>query len=231
MPYDESTKVLFIHIPKTAGKSVETLLNIVTEDEQERYKWRTPLNRAATLAQRKTADHSASKRLWGVVDMTLTAQHLTYAEIDTLGLLSQQQLQECRSFTVVRHPYTRAVSTYRHFNSKRPSSTTQGDISAFIANFAESRSQDHGHRAHQRQQWEFCVDPAGINRMTAIVRFENLHEELQRLTARWNLPSRPLPHIGNQASPRERGPSFTDEFKETIIKYFEKDFEFFGFER
>ena len=96
MPIDRARKLLFVHIPKTAGTSVEEFLGL-------RGPWQNEdINTCFGLIQ------SLSLLEEGFRSNFL--QHLTLAE---LSRLLGSDLQGCTPFAVVRDPWTRIISSFR----------------------------------------------------------------------------------------------------------------------
>ena len=96
MPIDRARKLLFVHIPKTAGTSVEELLGLRGPWQNEN------INTCFGLIQ------SLSLLEEGFRSNFL--QHLTLAE---LSRLPGSDLQGCTPFAVVRDPWTRIISSFR----------------------------------------------------------------------------------------------------------------------
>ena len=96
MPIDRARKLLFVHIPKTAGTSVEELLGLRGPWQEEN------INTCFGLIQ------SLSLLKEGFRSNFL--QHLTLAE---LSRLLGSDLQGCIPFAVVRDPWTRLISSFR----------------------------------------------------------------------------------------------------------------------
>ena len=85
MPYSKEYKICFVHIPKTAGTTIEKSLNL--------------LNAESLYSERK------------FVNKNVTAQHFNYEELkEVLG----DTLDQYQIFTVVRNPFDRIVSEYHH---------------------------------------------------------------------------------------------------------------------
>ena len=96
MPIDRARKLLFVHIPKTAGTSVEDLLGLRGPWQQENINTCFGLIQSLTLLEKGFTSHFL--------------QHLTIVE---LSRLLGSDLQGCISFAVVRDPWTRLISSFR----------------------------------------------------------------------------------------------------------------------
>lgn len=85
MPIDTAKKLLFIHIPKTGGSSIE---------------------KALELHPHQVSD--ANKYLSGTGKHL---QHLTFSEM--LKLDRSEEINSCRKFCIIRHPIDRFYSEFR----------------------------------------------------------------------------------------------------------------------
>ena len=91
MPLFIKSKILFIHIPKCGGTSIESLM--------------ADLGDPPALF-----DHSGQVMINGH-----SPQHLTYGEMDQLGLCSP----ELQMFAVIRDPLERVISEYAYLENYR----------------------------------------------------------------------------------------------------------------
>ena len=97
MPFDRQRRLLFLHIPKTAGSSIEQALGLFGPWQQENLQTGFGLIQSRDLLARNLSSNFL--------------QHLTLAELEDLfpDILQQSQL-----FTVVRDPWQRLLSSYRN---------------------------------------------------------------------------------------------------------------------
>lgn len=96
MPIHRGLNVVFVHIPKTGGSSVEAALR-----------------RFGPLEL--TASPSMPGPIWEQVGHS--PQHLTLAELQSLDLLPAENFT---CFAIVRHPVERVVSAYNYKGSAMP---------------------------------------------------------------------------------------------------------------
>lgn len=219
MPYSSKHNLIFIHIPKCAGKSFEVALDIATKQEVSQYKWRSNINRLGKLILKKTYDRKALTRLWGVHDITLALQHLTYAEIELLNLLDATILQKAIKVAIVRNPYDRAVSSYLHMGENYV------DFLDFLKQYYMASNRDHNALAHKRSQVDFLRDKKGIFAMDYVIRFENLHEDFEDFKVKFGIHSDKLPHIGKQKNKKDYMDYYNEETKKIVDELFKEDFE------
>ena len=171
MPIDRARKLLFVHIPKTAGTSVEELLGLRGPWQNEN------INTCFGLIQ------SLSLLEEGFRSNFL--QHLTLAE---LSRLLGSDLQGCTPFAVVRDPWTRIISSFRRkdpdlchlIRSSCGRDAKEFDLEAYIE---LAGCLDH---AHLRPQYRFLTLPGSdrIDPRIHIFRQEQLVDLEQWLARR-----------------------------------------------
>ena len=98
MPILPDYNALFIHIPKNAGRSIETAL--LPRGVASCSGRRSRLNRAAHLLQNLSASRTAARFLVGTRDVALCAQHLETPLDDLCSRLRGRTLTEARELIV-----------------------------------------------------------------------------------------------------------------------------------
>jgi hypothetical protein len=96
MPIDRKAKVIFVHIPKTAGTSIELSLSLGGDWKEEN---------GSTFFGQITSQPLLQKNL-----SSNFMQHLRLREIQNL---LGDEFFDYEVFTVVRHPWTRLLSSFR----------------------------------------------------------------------------------------------------------------------
>ena len=225
MAYSSSKKVLFIHIPKNAGKSIEAALGLISKELLERPSLRSPLNRFAKLMLKLTSSSYTSESLFGPLDYTFCAQHLTYSEIEFLGLLNEEELKSSLKLAVVRNPYTRSMSTCRHFCGKCDLDT----FKYFWENISIRKNADHNCLAHARTQASFLRRFDGTAAPVEVLRFENLERDFNNLCDREGVDHYPLVPIGAGPSSVNYLDFYDAEACALIEQYFHEDFSAFSY--
>ena len=229
MPFFREAGLIFVHIPKNAGRSIEkALLGSTGSPDGGR---RTALNRAAHTLQYVTRSRFAEARLIGTLDVVLAAQHLTYGEMDFLGLLpSGSDGQPLPSFCVCRNPFDRAVSSVGHF--KPGGHGGPSDPAAFeraLAAFLERSPCDHNQRAHRRPQRHFTLDGTGRIAVDTVLRYETLGEDFARLAADHGLGEITLPWHGRARRARDYRNYYTESARRLVATAYGEDIEAFGY--
>ena len=187
MPLFRGPEILFIHIPKNAGRSIETVLFPAGVSSMNAK--RSLVNRAAHWTQTATANRLADSYLAGTIDVSLAGQHLALAEIELLGIIPPSEIDNLFKFCVVRNPFARAISSILHFEKRFSSqysldeSPTKKQVERALSVWLEHECEDHNIWAHRRSQAAYVRRGKQANAMNMTLRFERLAEDFQTLRA------------------------------------------------
>jgi Sulfotransferase family len=190
---------LFVHIPKTAGNSIQTILAPYSEDE--------------IVAVR---GHQDGIERFGLRNPNYKLKkHSTLAEYR--ATLGEEQFRSFYKFTCVRNPWDRMVSYY--FTAGRQ--MVKWDRKAFKKMILKALS-----AANYLQLEEGEVDPFGnVNR---ILRFETLGDDFNRLCQELNIPSTPLPQY-NRSQREHYSNYYDKKLSKLVRKRFAIEIERFGY--
>jgi len=225
MPIFHDLSILFVHIPKNAGRSIEAAL--LQEEGTPDSGRRSLLNRAAKAVEKSTASNFAKKYLIGTLDVSLVAQHMTYCEMELLGLLPPK-IDTC--FALCRNPYDRAISSLFHFteNSKHPK--TPAEFEQALEKWLKSEITDHNIRAHRRPQYDYVTDKCGDVAVPHILRYENLSADFLALMQQIGHPEIELPWYGkSKRNTRNYHDFFSQISRELVETYFGEDLDKFSY--
>ncbi len=226
MAYDRKRKLLFIHIPKNAGKSIEIAMGFVDRKTKANPRGRSILNGIAKKFLNLTTRQKNKEMLWGPIDYVLSGQHLTCQEIELLNFIDILEFQEALKFAVIRNPFDRAISTFTMFTQ----STSLEEFKFFWDKKSIDIKLDHNKVAHRRSQLSFLLNTRGKMEVDELIRYENLDEDFQDFCKKYNFNIPILPHIGARQCLKKDYRTFYDrESKEMIQDYFKEDFEAFGY--
>lgn len=200
MPYFPEQNLLFIHIPKNAGRSVEkTLLGDQLTPDSGR---RNIISRAATFIQRSVAQGCPRSHLLGTLDYTLMAQHLTYAEIQLLNLVPRESISSLKVFCVVRNPFDRVLSSLNHWaHILQPELGSVGvksekDVENLLTSWEQFSPLDHNEISHTRLQCEFIKSFYSDWPVPEIIRFEDITNDFERYCRQNGLRFSTLEKVG-----------------------------------
>ncbi len=226
MAYCRKSNILFIHIPKNAGKSIECALGFVPQDKVSNPgAYRSTLNRFFKKMHYITNHSVPSRILFGPMDVVLCAQHLSLTEIESLRLISKDDLNRARTFAVVRNPFDRAISVYRRFYQ-------EFDLDGFKKFWAEDVNtiyQDHGRTVFYRTQYSYVANLNGEIAVDRILKFESLAEDFKSLCEEWGLGYLELAHLGRRSDQFSYHDVLDCEARKLIEVLFARDIDAFGY--
>lgn len=210
---DLKNRIIFVHIPKTAGSAVEQyFMNIRGLDDR---------NRAALGIFKNDKDS----------DLERGNQHNTLAMYERY-YFGGRIPEDFRIFTIVRDPYKRFWSEWK---SRKLPPPMRFPISFYLSVNQIIRLTEKpikvlkDFNSHMNPQSAFIKD-ATIDRLR-ILKFENLAEEFAALCDDWGLPQEPLPRA-NEAKrtgePSAEELAVGDAF---VARFYEEDFDKFGYAR
>jgi hypothetical protein len=171
-------KVIFVHIPKTAGQSIERFFL-----EQCGLTWE---QRSQFLLRPNSDPQLGPKRL----------AHLTAAEYVSCGHLSQEDFADYYKFSFVRNPWDRLVSEYYFYNYHQKYSFKE-----FVLHGFPGKAMEDDYR-HIMPQYDFLYDSQGERIVDFVGRFENLKADFNVICDTLNIKRRNLPHV-NESKQRK----------------------------
>jgi hypothetical protein len=192
-------RFLFVHIPKTAGNSIQTILRHYSEDE--------------IVALR--AEQDGIERFGLRNPNYKIKKHSTLAEYR--AALGGERLRDLYKFTCVRNPWDRMVSYYF--------GTTQLVETWHRKEFRKLILRALSVRDYlQLDKGE--ADPFG--NLDYIMRFENLADDFCAVCARLGIPDAPLPQY-NRSNREHYSKYYDAELQELIGKRFAPEIDRFGY--
>lgn len=206
-------KAIHIHIPKTAGVSLEhaimsQILGYNTSGEighlSKELKFRFELRGAQKHKQaRFYVPRDISKKLW----------------------------DKYYKFAIVRNPWDRVVSEF-HWRHTLPTRRPSTDFKEFI-NYCESRIKDTRNRnqdiywTHAQSQKSYVTDKTGNVMLDEIFRFEKLSEAVSIISSKLNIPLNMKKY--NTSKHKQYQKYYNDETKEMVNKLYREDIEMFDY--
>lgn len=203
-------KTLFIHIPKTAGQSIETLF---LDDLGLQWSERAPLllrpNPNANLGPPRLA-------------------HLTITEYLTCGYISRTTFDHYFKFCFVRNPWDRALSMYKYLTNKAET------FESFLSNHLGNPNSKLAY--FFKPQTHYALDPNKRVKVDFIGKFETLQEDLDPIIRRLHLDAE-LKHINaSREAPNKTNTHstyrdfFCQKTRKIIERFYASDIKAFNYE-
>ena len=192
-------RFLFVHIPKTAGNSIQSALREHSEDQ--------------LVALRKEQD--GIERFGLRNPKYKIKKHSTLAEYRTA--LGDEQFSKLYKFTCVRNPWDRMISYYF-----TPTQNPEvWDRKRFLAMISEVVSVADYLRLDEREGDPFA-------NVDNFIRFENLTDDFRTVCERIGISSQTLPRY-NRSNREHYSKYYDDELRELVRKRFAAEIERFGY--
>lgn len=234
--YIAQLNLVFIHIPKCAGTSVEKCLPRLAGIENE------PLD--CCLLQKNKNPLKGPPSLG----------HLRACDYVSKGHISQQQWDQAFKFSIVRNPLSRLVSIYNYRNPSwraRIRGINQWTFRQFVLDYFpqwydENHLKGHDNWTHIQPMWKMLYDPPGNKLLVDyIAKMETLESDFELVREQANLPETLIlprensstaknPATGETVSNemvRSRWWEYYDDDTFKFAKsFYEKDFDLFGYD-
>lgn len=180
-----------------------------------------------------TASSFAERYMIGTIDVTLGAQHLTYVEMEMLGLLPDTP--GVVSFCVVRNPYDRALSSVMHFDRgdwtrSQITDERRDGFERSLECWLKREPGDHNLRAHRRCQIDFLRDRKGHIAVDHILRFEFLDQDFKVLRKHLGWNGLEVGKVGDSGRHLGYREYYTDRAKDLVDEFLGEDVELFEYE-
>ncbi len=192
-------RFLFVHIPKTAGNSIQSILRDYSEDE--------------LVALRGEQD--GIERFGLRNPKYKIKKHSTLAEYR--AVLRDEQFRSLYKFTCVRNPWDRMVSYY--FTPTQQ--VGAWDRKEFRKMISKGLSVADYLRLDKGEE-----DPFG--NVDYVMRFENLANDFRSVCTTLGIPTAPLPQY-NRSNREHYSKYYNDELRELVRERFAPEIERFGY--
>lgn len=198
---DRHNKFIFSHIPKNAGQSIEKALGI------SNYR---SVNYESLIGPCRDLEKFPYQPFF--------LQHLTLSEFKKYF---QIKIEEYFCFSVIRNPWSRAVSSFVHEKKHHASKIKNCSFLEFLKN------PQHVDPSHSLLQHEFLFE--GEKKLfDFLIKFENLQEDFNKVCQILNIPKKILPkeNSGNKKHYKEY---YNSESFDIVSEKFSKDIETFNY--
>mgnify|MGYP003125650778 CR=1 FL=1 len=204
MPISHKHKTIFVHIPKTAGTSVEVVLGVNGINET----------------------HLRSHKEEVINSVKFAPQHYT-AKILKAHKRVQPFWDKYFKFSIVRHPYTRVLSEYFWVKGKTRQNLTfdSSDLTNHLKGYYSKIDNDHklSQTDYLYNNDKFLVEK--------VFKFENIKSEFSKFALKkW--PTAPnLRHIQKSSNKASYIDQLTQYHKDFIYELYDKDFKNFNYDK
>ncbi|ABW25442.1 sulfotransferase family 2 domain-containing protein [Acaryochloris marina] len=145
MAISEELNLVFIHIPKNAGKSVTSALNIfdLSNKRNNKLVQRNLIGNVGRFFSQRSNRHSLNfSPKMGMYDYPLYMGHCTLQEMVSLRLSSIEFFKNADKFAVIRNPFSRTLSLFHHWCKKNYRDKSEASIlfDKFITEIENIRS-------------------------------------------------------------------------------------------
>lgn len=215
MPICHNNKLIFIHIPKTGGTSIEHTLGLLDKDHLFSFK-------RSVISMPEIAENFQG--LEKNIILSITPQHLTSCHLQKIV----KNYDLYTKFTIIRNPYDRVVSEY-HYIKTMPHKIFNKYKNISFLNFLHAIFDDDNMSNfirislfdnHLTSQYDFlsCFD---FNN-DVYFRFENIKETFEWLKA-------PMQHKNKSTNKSNYKNYYCQEAKKIVNRAYEKDIDFFKY--
>ena len=169
-------KVIFIHIPKCAGTSITELLF-----KDVKLDWKKP---------------NYDIHYGWCPERKIHMQHATPEQMINLGLINEETWNRYFKFTIIRNPWSRALSDYLWIQKDR---NVKGKFKDYIKRKGDflkilNDQTDCYYRGDHLNSQTSYLKNRNLNRINKIIRFENLSNEIPELLSTLGFENNNIPH-------------------------------------
>jgi len=209
MPICFKRKIIFVHIPRTAGTSFEHFLGLNNKESW----WDLEYNYITPGSPKKSIK---------------ALQHLSYSEY----VNRVDNIRDFFIFAIVRNPYTRFKSDWKWRKTFKHPYTKFGRTFDYFLDEAEKVIEkgffnEDAFSDHLAPQYNFVHDENGICRVDHIGGFEELGKTVELIREKFKIqhPS----FFGKNSTKYVEDFNLTDDHKERIYRMYKIDFDTFGY--
>ena len=211
MPIDLDRCIIFVHIPKTGGTSIESVLGMT-----------------------RRINLFSTKPIPGLPVADRTPQHFTWREL--LSCLPPGFPDAAFKFAFVRNPWDRFVSEFLWRRRLRDSRLRYGSYLTDLDSFVRlldlppaRRKSAAGLDGHLETQTSFLVDETGALSMDFIGRFECFDVDVREVLRRIGVPATNVPHLARGARDGTYRSWFSAYSRGAVESFYRDDVRMFGY--
>jgi len=216
-------KCIFVHIPKTAGQSIEDIFLRLNGLD---FNTRSPLllkpNKDPKLGPERLA-------------------HLTASEYIKYSYIPEGSFNSYFKFSFVRNPWARLLSEFiwkKKINSQMKNKLKDKicldynaiSFNSWLSTVNSIKTDDEfcDSIRHILPQYDFTFDANGNSLVDFIGKFENLQEDFNIICDKIKIPQQQLLHL-NKTQHKHYTEYYDDETRSIVAEKYAKDIEYFGY--
>lgn len=210
MPLSHKHKCLFIHIPKTAGTSIESALDILGNWQEENIEILFGLIQSENLKKHRFKSNFL--------------QHLTLEQIHKITTIPDYFV----SFSFVRNPWDKMVSIYSNPDNNLVNVASSQGVDIKDLSFDDFIEQtEHIKHIHLEHQHTFICNQNHNIAIDFVGKFESINEDFNKLCTLLG-HSLNLPHK-NASTRNNYRDYYSQKTKKIIARRYERDIELFNY--
>lgn len=217
MPISHKYKSIFVHIPKTAGSSVESALGISNINDLYNI---GKTNGVLKVTNTETLSYKEYRNI-----LLKSPQHYTLQELKKI--IDKSTIDDYLKFSIVRNPYDRFVSEYKY--NKQFNFLSFDEYVNYVMSLA-AVERNWFFDGHLETQTSFLSDETGvIDQSVKIFKFEELDalkNFVNRLTGISNFP-----HKLKSTNTATFISFYTNKTENMIYEFYKDDFVNFSYDR
>ena len=219
--FKSNYKLKFVHIPKTAGTSIE---NIALKHN---IKWGAnewgKKDKNRKLIEREKLGLSNYPWIHLKSNYSISNNKCSPWHIPPSKMGRNIYKENNKLFCVVRNPYNKIVSEYNwKYNAK-----SNNELNKFVKDYINNTNiYNNLFDCHLIPQHEYTH---GSIKCDHILKYENLHDEFKELMEKYNLAYIKLDKHDNKSNNKLNVNDLTQESKDIIYKLYKKDFQLFNY--
>ena|SRR5690606_17879841 len=213
MLYSRDKSFLFIHIPKTAGTSIRSVLSPYSGKSG-----------VFNFIGRRLEQYPAFCFKTGLSARRTYDSHTTYERFERL--FPQKERDKLFKFCIVRNPYDRMYSYYLHVLSI-PGHRSYDLIKSFNSFDGMLQNLD---KINEPTQKSYIINSKGEISVDFIGKFENLHDDFSSVCRRLDIPYN-LPRKNTRKKNKHYNEAYDENNWRYVAEYYSEDFEEFGYDK
>jgi hypothetical protein len=214
MPISYNYKVIFVHIPKCAGTSLEKMFDMSSEDQF--FSTSRVRDTSINVPREKFTDNEYQSCV------SRPPQHMTYEQLKKVAEIDETFTK----FSIIRNPYSRFVSEFEYRKKFDPKIVNLSDL-ADCLDLPEIERIDRFH-GHLETQTSYLKDGKHFFN-GVLIRLEEFEERIEYI--RRLAPIKTIPHSLKSDYSKPYKEYYTPEVANKVLNFYKNDFELFNYSK